>query len=123
MKVIELGALTKSIAKNKYVLMVLALALVLILLPAGKGKEANSHQAQGSELESSGIPLDTESARLSEFLSMMEGVGEAKVLLSAEGAVVLCEGAGNSSVRLSVTNAVSVYTGLGSDKIRIIKLK
>ncbi len=123
MKVIELGALSKSLAKNKYVLMVLALALVLILLPTGKGKEANSHQAQGSELESSGIPLDTESARLSEFLSMMEGVGEAKVLLSAEGAVVLCEGAENSSVRLSVTNAVSVYTGLGSDKIRIIKLK
>ena len=94
------------------------------LLPSGREKEsASTLRAQGSELESSGIPLDTESARLSDFLSKMEGVGRAEVLLSSEGAVVLCEGADNSSVRLYVTNAVSVYTGLGSDKIRIIKLK
>ena len=124
MKVIELGALSKRFAKNKYVLMVLALAIVLLLLPSGKEKESISTiHAQGSELESSGIPLDTESARLSDFLSKMDGVGRAEVLLSSEGAVVLCEGADNSSVRLYVTNAVSVYTGLGSDKIRIIKLK
>ena len=124
MKVIEFGALSKRLAKNKYVLMVLALAIVLLLLPSGREKESrNIVQAQGSELESSGIPLDTESARLSDFLSKMEGVGRAEVLLSSEGAVVLCEGADNSSVRLYVTNAVSVYTGLGSDKIRIIKLK
>ena len=123
MKVIELGALSKRLAKNKYVLMVLALAVVLMLLPSGREKEERDFHAQGSELESSGIPLDTESARLSDFLSKMEGVGRAEVLLSAEGAVVLCEGADNSSVRLYVTNAVSVYTGLGSDKIRIIKLK
>ena len=124
MKVIEVGALSKRLAKNKYVLMVLALAIVLLLLPSGREKESrNIVQAQGSELESSGIPLDTESARLSDFLSKMEGVGRAEVLLSSEGAVVLCEGADNSSVRLYVTNAVSVYTGLGSDKIRIIKLK
>ena len=124
MKVIEFGALSKRLAKNKYVLMVLALAIVLLLLPSGREKESrNIVQAQGSELESSGIPLDTESTRLSDFLSKMEGVGRAEVLLSSEGAVVLCEGADNSSVRLYVTNAVSVYTGLGSDKIRIIKLK
>ena len=124
MKVIEFGALSKRLAKNKYVLMVLALAIVLLLLPSGRDKESRSTlHAQGSELESSGIPLDTESARLSDFLSKMEGVGRAEVLLSSEGAVVLCEGADNSSVRLYVTNAVSVYTGLGSDKIRIIKLK
>ena len=104
-------------------LLFLVLALVLMLLPSGRDKEKDTVQSQGSELESSGIPLDTESARLSEFLSLMEGVGEARVLLSAEGAVILCEGADNSSVRLYVTNAVSVYTGLGSDKIRIIKLK
>ncbi len=123
MKVIELGALSKRLAKNKYVLVVLALAIVLMLLPSGKEKSGNGVLAQGSDLESSGIPLDTESARLSDFLSKMEGVGRAEVLLSSEGAVVLCEGADNSSVRLYVTNAVSVYTGLGSDKIRIIKLK
>lgn len=123
MKVHDLSSITKSLMKNKYVLIVLALALVLMLLPSGKENSGSSISAQGSELESSGIPLDTESARLSEFLSLMDGVGEAKVLLSSEGAVVLCRGADNSTVRLCVTNAVSVYTGLGSDKIRIIKLK
>ena len=123
MKIIELSAISKKFGKNRYLLLVLALALMLIFLPSSRESGGTAVQAQGSELESSGIPLDTESARLSDFLSMMEGVGEAKVLLSAEGAVVLCEGAGSSSVRLSVTNAVSVYTGLGSDKIRVIKLK
>ncbi len=123
MKVHDLSSLWKVLAKNKYVLLVLALALVLILLPSGKNESLASATAQASELRSSGIPLDTESARLSEFLSQMEGVGAARVLLSAEGAVVLCEGAGDSSVRLYVTNAVSVYTGLGSDKIRVIKMK
>ncbi|MBE7016710.1 MAG: hypothetical protein E7420_00930 [Ruminococcaceae bacterium] len=123
MKIHDFSALTKSLGKNKYLLLFLVLALVLMLLPSGRDKEKDTVQSQGSELESSGIPLDTESARLSEFLSLMEGVGEARVLLSAEGAVILCEGADNSSVRLYVTNAVSVYTGLGSDKIRIIKLK
>lgn len=123
MKTLDLGAVTKALGKNKYVLLVIALALVLMLLPSGSGDSAASTAGVGSELQSSGIPLDTESARLSAFLSRMEGVGEAEVLLSAEGAVVLCTGAEDAAVRLGVTNAVSAYTGLGSDKIRVIKMK
>ncbi len=123
MKVHDLSGLWKGLAKNKYVLLVVALALLLMLLPSGKDKGLASTAGRGSELQSSGIPLDTESARLSAFLSQMEGVGEAQVLLSAEGAVVLCDGAEESAVRLCVTNAVSAYTGLGSDKIRVIKMK
>lgn len=121
MKVHDFSVLVKGLKNNKYVLMVLALALVLMLLPSGK--KSGSQPSQGSELESSGIPLDTESSRIAEFLSSMEGVGEAEVLLSTEGAVVICQGAESSTVRLCVTNAVSVYTGLGSDKIRVIKMK
>ena len=123
MKLQELRGLGKSLLKNRYLLLVLGLALVLIFLPSEKGDPAGSASGQGSALESSGIPMDTESARIAAFLSEMEGVGETRVLLSAEGAVVLCAGAEESSVRLSVTNAVSVYTGLGSDKIRVIKMK
>lgn len=123
MKTLDLGAVTKSLGKNKYVLLVIGLAIVLMLLPSGSGGSTVSAAGVGSELQSSGIPLDTESARLSAFLSQMEGVGEAEVLLSAEGAVVLCTGADDAAVRLSVTNAVSAYTGLGSDKIRVIKMK
>ena len=122
MKVHDLGAVWKGIIKNKYVLLVICLALFLMLLPSGKDETAAAG-GQGSALESSGIPMDTESARISAFLSNMEGVGEAQVLLSSEGAVVICTGAEQSAVRLSVTNAVSAYTGLGSDKIRVIKMK
>lgn len=123
MKVHDLSGLWKSLAKNKYVLLVIGLALLLMLLPSGNEGSHVSASGQGSALESSGIPMDTESARISAFLSQMEGVGEAEVLLSSEGAVVLCAGAEESAVRLSVTNAVSAYTGLGSDKITVIKMK
>lgn len=123
MKVHDLSGLWKALSKNKYVLLVIGLALALMLLPSGKSESLVSSAGQGTALESSGIPMDTESARISAFISNIEGVGEAEVLLSAEGAVVLCSGADNSAVRLCVTNAVSAYTGLGSDKITVIKMK
>lgn len=108
--------------KNKYVFLVLALGLVLIMLPSGQG-ESEYAAGQGSDLESSGIPMDTEGERIAEFLSAIEGVGQCRVLLSAEGAVVACDGAETAKVKLCVINAVSAYTGLGSDKISVIKLK
>ena len=123
MKTLDMSGLWKSLSKSKYVLAVIGLALVLILMPSGRNNSTAATAGLGSELASSGIPMDTESARLSAFLSRMEGVGEAEVLLSAEGAVVLCGGAEDSAVRLKVTNAVSAYTGLGSDKISVIKMK
>jgi len=123
MKLREGKGLLKALGGNKYVLMVVALALVLMLLPSGKSGGGTLGRGQGSELASSGIALDTESARIGEFLSRIEGVGEAGVLLSAEGAVVVCQGADEAGVRYCVTNAVSAYTGLGSDKIQVIKMK
>ncbi len=121
MKTLDLGRIRALVTKNKYVLAVLALGLVLIMLPSGKGEEYSA--GQGSELESSGIPMDTEGERIASFLSAIEGVGSCRVLLSAEGAVVACDGAENAAVKLCVINAVSAYTGLGSDKISVIKLK
>lgn len=123
MKIIEAGAAAKALAKNKYVLMVAALAILLMIIPSGKNKDIAANPGQGTELRSSGIAVDTESARIGEFLSSIEGVGEARVLLSAEGALVVCPGADNAAVRYCVTNAVSAYTGLGSDKIYVIKMK
>ena len=122
MKTLDLSRITALVTKNKYVLLVLALGLVLVLLPSGKG-EGGYSAGVGSDLESSGIPMDTEGERIADFLSAIEGVGCCRVLLSAEGAVVACEGAENAGVKLCVINAVSAYTGLGSDKISVIKLK
>lgn len=121
MKIFDLSRLKAMAEKNKYVLPVLALGLLLIFLPSGEGEQERS--GQGSKLESSGIPMDTEGERMGEFLSAIEGVGVCRVLLSSEGAVVACSGAEDAAVRLCVINAVSSYTGLGSDKISVIKLK
>lgn len=122
MKTLDLGAAARTLAKNRYVLAVLVLGLVLLLLPRASEKESAAAGA-GSPLAASGIPLDTESGRLAELLARIDGVGDAAVLLSERGAVVVCAGADSARVRLAVTNAVSAYTGLGSDKITVMKLK
>lgn len=131
MRNLDFGKLTKSLASNKYVFLVLALGLVLLLLPRSSGAAANGSVTPaatgppggtGDPLEASGIPLDTEAERLAALLRTMAGVGDAVVLLSREGAVVVCAGAGSASVRLEVTNAVSAYTGLGSDHIIVMKM-
>ncbi len=105
----KLGALA---SKNKYVLLVLVLGIVLLLLPAAEQSAVSAPAEAVSEEE-----------HIAAFLSLMEGVGDAEVLLGEDGAVVLCSGAEKAEVRLGVTNAVSAYTGLGSDKIRVIKMK
>ena len=120
----------KVLARNKYVLAVVVLGLALLLLPRASDRSGETGAAScaapaglGDDLASSGIPLDTESRRLEEFLGAIRGVGDARVLLSREGAVVVCAGGGDAGVRLEVTRAVSAYTGLGSDRITVIKMK
>lgn len=120
--------LTQVLTRNKYVLLVLALGLLLLLLPRSSGTEA-APAAQsaapagvGDPLEVSGIPLDTESERLEALLKTIRGVGTAKVLLSKEGAAVVCAGAESAAVRLAVTEAVAAYTGLGSDRIAVFQM-
>ena len=128
MKALDLSALTKALAKNKYVLLVLCLGLLLLLLPRRSGTAptaqtaATRQIAAGDPLESSGIPLGEECERIAALLQSIRGVGAAEVLLSKYGCVVVCEGADSPAVRLEVTNAVAAYTGLGSDKISVIKM-
>jgi len=120
MKSPDLTALSKILIKNKFVLLTLALGLVLLLLP---GKKQDSSAGTGTPMAASGIPLDTESDRIAALLSKINGVGETEVLLSGNGAVIVCQGAADPGVRLNVTNAVAAYTGLGSDKITVMKMK
>lgn len=88
----------------KLPLLILALGLFLMLLPSGtKSRESE--------------PQTT----LSEALSLTEGVGEAYVLLSNKGVVVVCDGAQNAEVRMAIMEAVRSYTGFGADKITILK--
>jgi hypothetical protein len=48
-------------------------------------------------------------------------VGQAEVLLSDSGAVVVCPGGDQAAVRLKIAQAVRCYTGLGADKVEIFK--
>ena len=130
MRNLDLGKLAKSLAKNKYVFLVLVLGLALLLLPRSNADTVGGTVTPaatgppvgaGDPLEASGIPLDTEAERLAALLRAMTGVGDAEVLLSREGAVVVCTGADSAKVRLEVTNAVSTYTGLRSDHIIVMK--
>lgn len=127
MKELDLSALTKALAKNKYVLLVLCVGLGLLLLPQRGGESSDSPAgapaASGLPMAASGIPLDTECGRIAGLLSCIRGVGAAEVLLSAQGCVVVCEGADSPAVRLDVTSAVTAYTGLGSDRISVMKMK
>lgn len=123
--------LIRVLTRNKYVLLVLALGLLLLLLPRSSGAGTDAGTAAvpaapagvGAPLEVSGIPLDTESERLEALLEAIRGVGSAKVLLSKEGASVVCAGADSAAVRLAVTEAVAAYTGLGSDKIAVFQMR
>lgn len=92
--------------KFKYPLLILVLGVILMLLPTGSAK---SEEAEGDE-------------RIQQMLSSVEGVGEAQVIISDNGVVVVCRGAENATVRLDIIRAISAYTGFGSDRITILKL-
>ncbi|MCR5577323.1 MAG: hypothetical protein K6F56_09975 [Oscillospiraceae bacterium] len=95
------------LGKFKYPLLVLLAGMLLMLLPLSPEKK---EEAPAPE------------QRLEEILSSSRGVGEARVLLSPSGVIVVCRGADDASVRLDMIRAIRSYTGFGSDKITILKL-
>jgi len=95
----------------KYVLIVAVAGLLLLLWPSG------------SSFSEKNVPSDTEEGKLEAALTQMQGVGAVELLLSEEGAVVVCQGAEDAGVCLRVTRAVVCYTGLGADKVQIFKMK
>ena len=87
----------------RFPLLILAIGIALMLLPtAGKSEKP-------------------EGGSLGEALSMTQGVGEAYVLISESGVVVVCDGAENAATRLQIITAVKTYTGFGADQITVLK--
>ena len=106
----ETEKLKKQIDKYKYPLLALLLGLVIMLVPIGKsGTDKSDNNAADDEI------------RLETVLQKCEGVGETKVLLSENGAVIVCQGAEDPEVRLSIIKAVEAFTGFTSDRIQILK--
>ena len=92
----------------RYPFIILIAGVLLLLLPSGSSQK-------NAESDSSGL--------LAQVLSCSEGVGNARVLISDSGVVVVCEGADRAAVKLAVTEAVASLTGLGSGKIAVVKMK
>lgn len=103
----EAKRLLGKLEKVKYPLLMLLLGIGILLIPA--------RSAQQSE------PGDVNQL-LQQTLSCAQGVGEAKVIVSENGVVVVCRGAENAAVRLDIIRAVGSYTGFASDKITVLKM-
>lgn len=97
-----------SLEKFKYPALILIIGALLMLLPTGGGSTGSATSDRNTEA--------------ADMLSSTEGVGEAKVLISDSGVVVVCKGADDASVRLNIIRAIVSYTGFGSDKITILKM-
>lgn len=102
----ELREKLGKLEKFKYPLLVLILGVTLMLLPTG-----SPGPAEGDA-----------DALLRQVLSCSEGVGEAQVIVSENGVVVVCRGAEDAKVRLDIIRAIGSYTGFGSDKITVLKM-
>ena len=103
-----MAEIKKKLSKYKYPLLVLLLGLLLLLLPS---KSAHNKDSAATDDE----------LRLERVLENSVGVGNASVLISDNGVVVVCDGAENSQVKLSIIKAAEVFTGFQSDKIEILK--
>ena len=90
----------------KYPFLILLLGAILMMKP-------------GSAAAGRTEPEDPD---LQTVLSCTQGVGEARVILSEHGVVVVCSGADDPQVSLEILQAVGAYTGFGSDRIKILKM-
>lgn len=97
-----------KLSKYKYPILVFLIGMLLLLLPS-------KHKANESD------NATDEERRFEYVLESSQGVGNASVLISDEGVVVVCDGADNSNVKLSILKAAEVFTGFSSDKIEILK--
>lgn len=100
-------SILNKLEKFKYPALILVVGLFLLALPFGsKGGKTGQQQ----------------DLLLQEALSQSEGVGQALVLVSEKGVIVICDGAKDPQTRLDILRAIGSYTGFGSDKITILQL-
>lgn len=103
----DLKTLKVYLERFKYPLLILAVGLLLMVLPDG-----NNSQTVFTDKD----------ALMAKILSSADGIGNALVLVSDKGVIVVCEGADKANVRLEIIDAVSSYTGYSSDRIAILKM-
>lgn len=97
----------ETLDRLKFPLLALLLGLGILLLP-GKSREAE--------------PPSDVNGLLQQTLSCTRGVGQARVIVSDKGVVIVCQGADDAQVRLEIVRAVGSYTGFSSDRITVLKM-
>lgn len=115
----------KKLGAYKYVLLVIAVGLILLLWPNAPPSNSNTNDTQNPAVTTQqGSPATTPlEMSLEEQLNRIEGVGRAELLLTDNGALIVCEGALDAGIRMKVLEAVSSVTNLSYDKISVIKMK
>ena len=106
-KMIDWKKTARLLAAYKYPLLLLLVGILLMLLPTHTDKNEAVYTAENA---------------LEELLADSAGVGRIRVIVSENGAVVVCEGADNAAVRLDILRAIGSYTSFGSDKITVLKM-
>ena len=105
----------KANKSSLWLIGLLALGVVFILL--GSGVEVTQ-------------PTVDEEARVSEMCSLMDGVGECRVMMTYSpdddsrvyAVLVLCEGADSITVREKITSLFCSLYGIGSHRVEIQRL-
>ena len=102
--------------ENKRSLIIFALiGVMLIALCLFSDSDAAKTTGDGAE------------QRLSEVVSMVDGVGECEVMISYEGeecvgVIILCEGAESATVRARLIDLVTSLYGVGANRVSILKI-
>ena len=111
----KIGKFLSSIDPRLKIGLVLLIGILLILLSGLGGEKA---------AEPSG-----EEERVAEICSLMEGVGECRVMMTYRGeseevyaVMVLCEGGESPKVREKIISMLSSLYGIGSHRIEIQRL-
>ena len=94
----------------------IALLGVVLLLLCGVGIEPTADAT-----------VQTEEERICEMCSLLDGVGECRVMLSRDGervvaVTVLCDGADSVATRARITDMLSSFYGIGANRISVLKI-
>ena len=125
----RVGEFISSVKKKGGLLPVLIVLLGVALLIFGIASSGTD--------STDGTGTEDEEERLAELLTMIDGVGECRVMITyttervgygsevvrhVEGVAVLCTGGNDPSVKKRITEMTSALYSIGSNKVRVEKL-
>ncbi|MGN0242495.1 MAG: hypothetical protein ACI4CT_00390 [Lachnospiraceae bacterium] len=127
----------KEWLENKWILMVLAGIIILVLAMPGSSSDTKSSSfLDGSS--SSNSELEHMEQRIGEALSMIDGIGKTKVVLSTQqetnelfgsssqpeisGALIITQSADNDRVVSQITEVMEALFGVPAHKIIVMKM-